>query len=156
MPWTYGKSLLTTTAIVAVFLCASTARGVGGVAFVHTYSNGDVGIEGIGGPRALAMSPDGATLYVSSVSSDDGPTIGVFQRDAATGRLSQVQVVHPDFCTGILPGSISVSPDGGNVYVTGGSCDTLNVYERDSLSGALTFFEVHQQGVGGVDGIDGA
>src|SRR5438067_12267587 len=111
MPWTYGKSLLTTTAIVAVFLCASTPRGVGGVAFVHTYSNGDVGIEGIGGPRALAMSPDGATLYVSSVSSDDGPTIGVFQRDMTTGRLTEVQVVHPDFCTGIVPGSISVSPD---------------------------------------------
>ena len=47
MPRTYGKALLTTTAIVAVFLCASTARAVGGIAFVHTYINGDMGMDGI-------------------------------------------------------------------------------------------------------------
>ena len=42
-----------------------------------------MGIEGIGGPLSITMSPDGANVYVTSITSDDD-TIGVFRRDPAT------------------------------------------------------------------------
>ena len=52
--------------------------------------------------------------------------------------------------------SVTVSPDGRHVYAAGQFDDAVVVFSRNSTTGALTFVEVQKDGVGGVDGLDGA
>jgi DNA-binding beta-propeller fold protein YncE len=51
---------------------------------------------------------------------------------------------------------VTVSPDGKHVYVPGFDDDAVAVFSRDATTGALTFVEFKQDGVGGVDGLNGA
>src|SRR5205807_3339768 len=88
----------------------------------------------------------------TSITEQDGFSVGVFRRDTANGRLSEVQVLHPSVCTD----QIKVSADGASAYVSGRFCDTLSVFQRDAMTGSLTPLEIHQQGIAGVDGLDGA
>jgi 6-phosphogluconolactonase (cycloisomerase 2 family) len=74
--------------------------------------------------------------------------------EEATGAVS-------DDASGILrylgrPSSVALSPDGLHAYVTNPGADTLVVFKRDSDTGTLTFIDVQQNGVGGVDGLSGA
>jgi 6-phosphogluconolactonase (cycloisomerase 2 family) len=52
--------------------------------------------------------------------------------------------------------SVVVSPDGNNVYVAGNDDDAVAVFDRNSTTGELTFVEFHEDGVGGVDYLNGA
>ena len=83
---------------------------------------------------SAAVSPDGAHLYAASTRG----TIAVFTRDAASGRLSQVEVV--DVGMSLLPVRLAISADGQNLYLpTGGS---VTVFDRDALTGHLDVLEV--------------
>ncbi len=113
---------------------------------------------GLGGPVALAASPDGRHLY--AVGGDDDALV-VFIRDTATGYLTYVDAYVHD--TGGIFGlsgasSVAVSPDGRHVYVTGADSDALAVFARDAVLDTLTFvaIETQEDGVSGVDGLDGA
>ena len=81
----------------------------------------------LGGPSALAISPDGATLYATAASSD---SLAVFARSRRTGALRQLPGASG--CLSARPGggctparalneptSVAVSPDGRRVYVAG-------------------------------------
>jgi len=52
--------------------------------------------------------------------------------------------------------SVAASPDGNHVYVAGYADDAVAVFSRSVITGGLTFVETQQDGVGGVDGLDGA
>ncbi|MFN2203583.1 MAG: beta-propeller fold lactonase family protein, partial [Caldilineaceae bacterium] len=59
--------------------------------------------------------------------------------------------------TGLLqPSSVTVSPDGNNVYATGYVSGTVVVFARDDMSGTLTYVETKTQGQDGVNGLNGA
>lgn len=97
-------------------------------------------------PTALALSPDGRTLYAASPASD---SVAVFVRDRETGALTQL--AEPDGCVGRPPpfhaqgctiaeamGSafdVTVSPDGRNVYVA--TFFGIAAFARDRATGAL-------------------
>jgi hypothetical protein len=49
-----------------------------------------------------------------------------------------------------------VSPDGAHLYVAGDDDNAVATFARDATSGALSFVEQDMDGIGGVDGIDGA
>ena len=49
--------------------------------------------------------------------------------------------------------SVTVSPDGKNLYAAGGSDDAVAVFSRNATTGELSFVEVQKDGVGGVDGL---
>ena len=107
--------------------------------------------------RALAISPDGHSVYVVS---DDKSSVAIFDRDPATGTLKQKAGKAGCFSSqrkarecsrsrGIrLATSVSVSPDGKSLYVLsysshapGGTTTysgTLSVFDRDAATGALT------------------
>jgi 6-phosphogluconolactonase (cycloisomerase 2 family) len=128
----------------------------GALSFVEVYKDGDPGIDGLNGANALALSPDGSTLYVASRKDN---ALAVFARDASSGALTFLEV-HKDGIAGVdgLYGAraVGVNPDGDQVYVVSQWDDALAVFSRDASSGALTFLEVHKDGLAGVDGLDTA
>jgi DNA-binding beta-propeller fold protein YncE len=88
---------------------------------------GCVGARALGGPVALAISPDGESLYAAAASSD---ALSAFARNERTGALRQLAGPAGCFsqragggCTPARalnePTSVAVSPDGARVYVAG-------------------------------------
>jgi DNA-binding beta-propeller fold protein YncE len=63
-------------------------------------------------PRAVAVSPDGDSVYVTNGASD---TISQYDVNAASGALTPKRA--GEIGAGISPGAIAVSPDGSSVYV---------------------------------------
>lgn len=128
----------------------------GVLSFVGEHVDGVGGVDGLNGAEGVTTSPDGRNVYVAGNSDD---AVAVFSRDPATGALTFVEQ-QKDGVGGVegLFGAayISVSPDGKNAYVTGLDDNAVAVFSRDPTTGALTFVEQHVDGVGGVDGLQGA
>jgi len=103
---------------------------------------GDSPAINLGGAHGLAISPDGQYIYVTS----DGPDILLsLSRDPQAGTLALIQEFTDNIngVDGLENGySVTVSPDGRNVYVAGFDDDSLSVFTRDISSGSLTFTEV--------------
>src|SRR3989442_1464249 len=127
----------------------------GALTFVEEDKQGTVGIEGLGGASAVAVSPDGLHVYAAGTQDD---SVAVFSRDGTSGALFFVERER-DSVDGVsgLAGvnAVAVSPDGTNVYAAGGTDDAVAVFSRDSATGALIFVELERQATNGVDGLDG-
>jgi 6-phosphogluconolactonase (cycloisomerase 2 family) len=125
--------------------------GTGLVTFVDAF-----GGYGLGGSNALAISPDGAHVYVTGSGFDE---VVAFSRDAPTGLLTFVEA-EQDGVGGVdgLDGAhgVAISADGAYVYVASVEDDAVAVFSRNAGTGQLTFVEVLRDGVGGVDGLNGA
>ena len=127
----------------------------GALTLLEVQKDGVDGVDGLAFASALALSPDGAYLYVAG--SNDS-AVAVFRRDATTGALSFVEA-QKNGVAGVdglaFARAVAVSPDGSHVYVAGQQDSAVAVFRRNALTGWLTFVEVQRQGVGGVDGIAG-
>jgi len=125
----------------------------GTLSFLETLKDGQNGIDGLDGVKSVVVSPDGGHVYAAS-SEDDAVT--VFRRDAASGQLTLVEMLK-DGQGGIdsLDGAygLTVSSDGNYVYATGYADETVVVFRRDASTGALTWVQTLEEGVGGVDGL---
>ena len=111
---------------------------------------------GLAGAESVAVSPDGAHVYVAGSIQD---TVAIFSRDDSTGMLTFVDFLERgvDGVMGIAGAkSIAVSPDGLDVYVVGPNDNALAVFSRDAGTGLLSFVETHVDGVDGVDGLEAA
>ena len=126
---------------------------------VEFQQDGVGGVDGLKDLVALTLSPDGSHLYTASGLLSGEQAVAVFSRDSTTGALTFVEV-HRDGEGGVdgLKGafSVTVSPDGGHVYTAGRDDDAVAVFSRKSTAGSLTFVEVHTDGAGAGDGLDGA
>jgi 6-phosphogluconolactonase (cycloisomerase 2 family) len=130
--------------------------GTGTLTYVTAVGKGLGGVDGLDGVLSVAVSPDGDHVYTAAADDD---AVAAFARDAGTGVLTFVEAER-DGVGGVdgLDGAQAVvlSPDGAHVYVAAGTDDALAVFSRDGGTGALTFVEAQRDGVGGVDGLDGA
>jgi DNA-binding beta-propeller fold protein YncE len=103
-------------------------------------ANGRCGkAHALSGADHIAVSPDGANVYVSAKYSE---SVAIFDRDPKTGALAQKRGVagcisqsgSQGTCEdgrGLREtGSIAVSPDGSNVYVLGEFSDELATFDR--------------------------
>ena len=129
--------------------------GTGTLTFLARHRDGEAGVDGLAGARALALSPDGMHLYVAGMDED---AVAVFARNGGTGALTPSGVARNktngvDGLTG--PYAVAVSPDGAHVYVTGFFDDSVVVFARNAGTGALTFVERVKNKVDGVVGMDG-
>jgi 6-phosphogluconolactonase (cycloisomerase 2 family) len=101
----------------------------GRVAFAAAWVDGADGVDGIGGATSLALSPDGAQLYVTGGSDN---AIALFDRagDGALAWRKQFRKGDAD-----LPGlggvrAVRVAPDGKQVFATGFADDSFVVFAR--------------------------
>jgi hypothetical protein len=107
------------------------------------------------GAYGLAASPDGKHLYAAGYY--DG-VIAVFSRNTGTGSLSFAQVQYGDTAgvDGLFGArSVVVSPDGAHVYAAGEYDNAVGVFDRDGISGQLSFVEVQQNQYDGAEGLYG-
>ncbi len=102
----------------------------------------------INGVDGVAVSPDGAHVYVASY---DDSTLAVFARNSTTGVLTQlsgaagcitdisVPITGCATARGMLnPYFMQVTPDGTSVYVAANGSHSVPVFQRDTTTGALT------------------
>jgi DNA-binding beta-propeller fold protein YncE len=98
------------------------------------------------GSHAIAISPNGKNVYVASSRSN---AIAIFSRDARTGKLTQrsgvagcIAARGADGCATAIglagPNSVTVSPDGKNVYATSVASNAVVVLRRNTSTGSLT------------------
>lgn len=112
--------------------------------------------DGLQGACFVVQSPDGRHVYVASAGNN---SVAVFRRNQTTGKLAFVEAQQGDLGSvdglqGVL--FVVVSPNGRYVYATGRANHALSVFRRDKTTGRLTFVEVQRDGLGGVDGLQGA
>ncbi|MBD2416000.1 hypothetical protein FACHB389_34100 [Nostoc calcicola FACHB-389] len=124
--------------------------------FVEVQKNNTNGVDGLGGSFYTAISPDGKFLYASGY---DDSAVVVFERNQETGQLSFVEVQKDD--TNGVDGlgsaeALALSPDGKFLYAAGYSDSAVAVFERDELTGQLSFVEVQKDDTNGVDGLANA
>lgn len=135
----------------------------GALTFIECYKDDEAETQpgpvdlGLNGARSAALSPDGAQLYATG-SSDHA--LAVFSRDQLTGRLTFVYK-YDDFMSsnayGLLGAhTVTLDPGGTHLYVTGSLDDAITVFSRNSSTGLLSWVQKIQDGVGGVDGLNGA
>ena len=147
-----ARSVTRATAVVLACGCATAS---GPLVYADDVRDGVDGVTGIDEPTAIALSPDGAYVYVAGSGSN---AVAIFARDAGTGSLKPAGVVRDGRSAEGLdqPGDLALSPDGANLYVAGFDDDALAVFSRDAASGKLHFTAVLRDRVGGVRGLGGA
>ena len=143
-------------ALAVLMLALGTPVFAGGLSFLGVARDGVGGVDGLAGGVAVAVSPDGAHLYVAG---SDDDAVAVLARDHATGLLAFVGLVRDGIggVTGLrVPTGVAVSPDGAHVYATSREDAAVVVFGRDAGTGMLAPVAVVRDGVGGVDGLDHA
>jgi DNA-binding beta-propeller fold protein YncE len=99
----------------------------------------------LGGANAVAVSPDDDSVYVTSLTSN---SLTSFTRTPSSGQLAQqsgtsacaIYVLAVGCSLGRAlraPEGLAVSPDGATVYAAAFKSDALDVFDRDTTSGAL-------------------
>jgi len=131
----------------------------GTLTFVEAKFDNQGGVDGIFAARSVALSPDGSSVYVAggNISFPVDESVAVFSRDPATGRLTFVEAKFDgvdgvdglDFAT-----SVTVSPDGANVYAASARDSAVTVFKRNAATGKLTFVDAQFDGVNGVSGLE--
>ena len=129
----------------------------GALTFVEAHYNDDGGVQGLGLPTGVIVSPDDRHVYVTSRSTPSG--VAVFARDESTGALSFVEALLDD-TAGVdgLRGAndLAMSPDGRSIYVATLLDDSVTAFARDPATGTLSFVEAHFNGLAGVEGLETA
>jgi DNA-binding beta-propeller fold protein YncE len=108
--------------------------------FESSVMEGVGGVDGLGDAQGIALSGDGANLYVAGQSED---AIVVFDVDAATGALSHRQTIKDTAQGGSAdslrnPVAVAVSVDGANVYAASDSDARVAAFTRGA-QGELVF-----------------
>ncbi|MGB7325033.1 MAG: SdrD B-like domain-containing protein, partial [Rubripirellula sp.] len=121
---------------------------------IQTIIDGSGGVDGLIGAQSIAISPDGAYLYVVSAIDD---ALVMFSRDQATGLLTYLE--HLKQGVGGVDGlgeatAIRESADGKNLYVAAVTSGSLAVFNRDPATGLVTFAQKLTGSTGGSFSVD--
>jgi DNA-binding beta-propeller fold protein YncE len=120
--------------------------GNGTGCIVNAATSGCTTGRALDGPDIVAVSGDGKNVYVGAFA---GSALAVFSRDPSTGALAQpadptgcfVNTPTAGCTTGLALGSpegVAVSADGANVYVAAPGSNAVDIFSRNTSTGALT------------------
>ena len=118
----------------------------GALTYLESHKNGVNGVEGLGYARGVTVSHDGRNVYVAGQT--DG-AIAIFDRNTLTGTLKYLDKVQNgvdgiDSLASVL--CVALSPDGNNLYATGGGDGALSVFRRSHSTGKLSLVDVLRDG----------
>jgi len=164
-----GSVTITGTAEVGQTLSAGNtladADGLGAITYQwyrdgqpikNTLKDGVGGVDGLNGANGVTLSADGSHAYVAGGSDD---TVSWYSRNVSTGALTYGGLLK-DGVNGVdgldYAYDVTLSGDGNHAYVTGYVDSAVSWYERNASTGALTYGGMLKDGVGGVDGLNGA
>ncbi|MBN2475222.1 MAG: beta-propeller fold lactonase family protein [Pirellulales bacterium] len=128
----------------------------GQLSLLEVLKDGQGGVEGMDSAVDVTVSPDGNHVYATGRSDS---AVVVFRRDPATGSLTPLQVLrnHEDGIDGLSYISCTrVSPDGRHVYTAANFDNAVATFDRDAVTGQLTFAGALFDGRDGVEGLVGA
>ena len=100
-------------------------------------------MQGLDGVEALAVSPDGRSVYAAGSYED---TLLSFNRNTTTGALTPAGCISDVHFAAVCasqaygldhPTAIAVSPDGASVYVVSHNDGAIVRFDRDTTTGAL-------------------
>ncbi len=140
-----GTQVYVTARNSDAFIVFNRNQGTGVISTGPVFRNGQNGVTGMDYPYSIAVTPDGRYIYVTAFLSN---AIVTFQRDV-DGTVSYDNTLvdgnHLDRVYNIIS-----SPDGLNLYVTGGHNGGdegyISAYDRDLLDGSLTHIDRHDDG----------
>ncbi|MFK8103116.1 MAG: beta-propeller fold lactonase family protein [Saprospiraceae bacterium] len=127
----------------------------GALNFLARYEDGISGVDGLALINQVIVSADGEYVYSISFLDD---AISIFKRDAATGALLFQQIVKDGFggVDGLDGGeALYLSPDGMQLYGLGFFDQALAQFDRDPVTGNLTFAKVYKNGMPNLVGLGG-
>jgi 6-phosphogluconolactonase (cycloisomerase 2 family) len=113
---------------------------------VKTYT-GAPGTPALAGITGIALSPDGAELYISHLRDN---AVMAFRRDPSTGDLTFLQALYEgpsDLPHLGYPSDLAMSSDGRSLYVAGGQY--LSAFSRDAGTGRLAPVDAYYTPSGG-------
>ncbi|MCB1055538.1 MAG: beta-propeller fold lactonase family protein [Acidobacteria bacterium] len=114
------------------------------------------GVQGLRSVLSPVVSPEGRHVYVVSALDD---AVVAFSRNPGNGRLTFVQALF-DTDSGVdgldSARGAALSPDGAFLYVAALLDNSVAVFSRDAMTGALAFVDIEVDGSGGVTRLGGA
>jgi 6-phosphogluconolactonase (cycloisomerase 2 family) len=118
----------------------------GRIDFVDAFFDGDGAVDGLGGATQVAVSPDGANVYVAGLFDD---AIAIFA-DGGAPRFVAAERSLEDSIDG-LDGAqaMALSPGGEHLYVAGAGDLAITVFARDGASARLDLVETYSSGESG-------
>ena len=130
----------------------------GKLSTLQKVKNGRHGVKGMSDAWAIAASPDGKNVYVTSDGNTDSGVL-TFKRDKHSGKLKFVND-RPDGGSGgdflANASGVTVSPDGKSVYATGQNDNAVVTFKRNHKTGSLKLVNSKVDGTAGVSGLGGA
>ena len=107
--------------------------------------------------RDIVFSPNGRHAYVSGTDGDTA-AVATFRRTAIGGRLEKIETLRQgqDDIIGLQGVSaLALGPDGRYLYAAASDTDSIVVFQRDAISGELTFDHVVDNSEPGISGLGG-
>jgi len=120
-----------------------------------TFQDGNGSVDGLGKATQVLCSADNKHVYVLGFGDD---SVSHYERNATTGELSFKSLLK-DGVNGVNgldgPRNMVLSGDGEFAFVAGGEGDSISWFDRNTSTGTLSYLGILEDGVGGVDGLNG-
>lgn len=152
-----GKSVYISSGVEHSIATFRRESSTGALSFLNVLVDGVSGVDGLLGAHAIALSDDGAHVYVGGLGDN---AIAVFQRNAGSGALSFYKVYRNGDMSGAAPirglGGITalrLAPHRNHLYAVSELDSALVIFQRDPATGELTLQELLTDGIESVDGL---